>query len=195
MNNNVGIILKSYQPQKCKLALLDREAGKIMAVPNRSDLSNGALITYQRRDQENLSFIHSIDIVDMPFALAQEDIIFVHHVLELCYYFIPQADGNFQVFRSLLRFYEIPTILSSSLMKKIFVIQLFSHLGVQPYVARLRTETIEQIMGTSIDFWVSRSLDCTIERELDVWLLHCIKTHPFAQYFKTSNFLSIHKAL
>lgn len=195
MEKNIGIVLKSYQPQKCKLSVLDRDSGKMMAVPNRSDLSNGSLIQYFKRDQEHLSFIHTIDIIDMPLALAHEDIVFVHHVLELCYYFIPNGSHAPQVFIALLRFYEYPIVLSSPIMKKIFLAQLFFLLGVYPESGRLRTAAIDQLISTSIDFWASQSIDLRIEQELDEWLMHCMRTHPCVEYFKTINFLLMNKAV
>lgn len=195
MEKNIGIVLKSYQPQKSKLAILDRDSGKIMGVPNRADISSGALILYFKRDQEHISFIHSIDIVDMPLALAHEDIVFVHHILELCYYFIPNGTHAPQVFIALLRFYEYPIVLNTSIMKKIFVVQLFFLLGVYPESQRLRSASINQLISTSIDMLASQSIDLRVEQELDEWLMHCIKTHPRAEYFKTINFLLMNKAL
>lgn len=195
MEKSIGIVLKSYQPQKSKLALLDRDAGKITAVPNRADISSGSLITYFKRTQDHLSFIHSIDIVDMPFALAHHDIVFVHHVLELCYYFIPQASHAPQVFVTLLRFYEIPTLLNTPVMKKIFILKLFSLLGVHPESGRLKSANMSELAATSIDFLASQSIDLRIEQELDAWLMHSIRTHPCAEYFKTINFLFMNKAI
>lgn len=195
MEKNIGIVLKNYQPQKCKLVILDRDSGKFMGVPNRTDISNGALITYFKREQEHISFIHNIDIVDMPLALAHEDIVFVHHVLELCYYFIPMGSYASQVFVALLRFYEYPIVLSTPIMKKIFVVQLFFLLGVYPDSQRLRSAGINQLISTSIDIWARQSIDLRIEQELDEWLMYCVKTHPRAEYFKTINFLSMNKAL
>ncbi len=195
MEKNIGIVLKSYQPQKCKLAILDRDSGKIMAVPNRTDISHGALIMYFKREQEHLTFIHSIDIIDMPFALAHEDIVFVHHVLELCYYFIPMSSHAPQIFIALLRFYEYPIVLTTPIMKKIFVVQLFFLLGVYPESPWAKSASINQLISTSIDIWAAQSIDLKIEKELDEWLMHCIKTHPQAAYFRTINFLLMNKAL
>lgn len=195
MEKNIGIVLKNYQPQKCKLAILDRDSGKIVAVPNRTDMSNGALIMYFKREQEHVSFIHSIDIIDMPLALAHEDIVFVHHVLELCYYFIPMGSNASQVFRALLRFYEYPLVLNTPIMKKIFVVQLFFLLGVYPDPQRFNSTSINQLISISIDIWAAQSIDLRIEKELDEWLMHCVKTHPRAEYFKTINFLLVNKAL
>jgi hypothetical protein len=195
MEKNIGIVLKNYQPQKCKLAILDRDHGKIMAVPNRTDISHGALITYFTREQEHISFIHSIDILDLPLALAQEDITFVHHVLELCYYFIPMGSHASQVFIALLRFYEYPIVLNNQAMKKIFLVQLFFLLGVYPEALRSKSASIHHVISTSIDTWAASPIDLRIEQELDEWLMQCIKTHPRAEYFKTVHFLLMNKAL
>jgi len=195
MQKNIGIVLKSYQPQKCKLAILDRDSGKIMAVPHRSDISHGALIKYYEREQEHISFITNIDIIDMPLMLSQNDIQFVHHVLELCYYFIPTGSMAPEVFSSLLRFYEFPLVLVTPLLKKIYILQLFAQLGVYPEHSSIRTPRLQALVTTSIDILATQSLDLMIEQELDVWLVHCIRTHPYANYFKTINFLPMNKVL
>ncbi len=195
MENNIGIVLKSYLPQKSKLTILDRDEGKIVAVPHRSDISHGSLISYVKREQENIYFIYSINIIDMPFALAQEDIAFVHHVLELCYYFIPRGAQAQKAFRLLLRFYEIPTLLHSSYMKKIFLVQIFFSLGVYPDDRGSRSARIHDLAGVSIDFFANQPIDLMVERELDEWLVKSVKTHPCADYFKTMNFLRKNKAV
>lgn len=195
MQKNIGIVLKNYQPQKCKLAILDRDAGKIMAVPNRADISHGALIMYYEREQPYLSFINSIDIIDMPLMLSQEDITFVHHVLELCYYFIPMGSMAPQVFSSLLRLYEYPLLLVTAQLKKIYILQLFAQLGVYPEHSAVRTAHLTQLVSTSIDILATQSLDLRIEQELDAWLVHCVRTHPYAKYFKTINFLPMNKVV
>lgn len=195
VEKSIGIVLKSYQPQKSKLTILDRDSGKITAVPNRSDIRHGSLIAYFKRTQDHLSFIYAIDIIDMPFALAEKDIIFVHHVLEVCYYFIPQASQAQQVFIALLRLYEIPTILSTPALKKIFILQLFFLLGVYPESEGFRSAMMHELVTTSIDFLASRPLHLSIEQELDVWLMASIRTHPCSAYFKTLNFLLMNKAI
>jgi hypothetical protein len=195
MEKNTGIVLKNYYPSKCKLALLDRDLGKIMAVPHRVDISHGTLISYFSRTQESMHFIYNIDIMDMPLALAQHDIFFVHHVLELCYYFIPQGSQALHVFRTLLHFYEFPVILDTPVMKKIFIMKIFFMLGVHPEGNYLRNAQCIELLSTSIDILASRSIDLSIEQELDVWLEYCIKNHPRSEYFKTMNFLFKTKAL
>jgi len=189
VEKNKGIVLKTYQPYKCKLSILDMHVGKIMAVPNRDGIGNGACISYQIDEQPHIYFIRDINIIDMPMALAKDDILFVHHILELCYYFIPMGSTNPRIFPLLVKLYESPHIFQDTLLKKIFLFKCFTTLGLYPESKKFQQHSFLQLAATSIDNLTSPLVDLTIEKELDDWLLHCISSHPCIGNFKTVNFL------
>ena len=112
MKEYVGIIVKTYLPQKYKLAILDKELGKIVCVPHREDIRCGTLISYHLSQQKNVYFIQNITIIDMPLSLAQYNLIFLHHVLEICYYFIPVGSNVPEIFDLLSYILIVPHITS-----------------------------------------------------------------------------------
>lgn len=186
---NKAIVLKTYLPQKYKLCVLDSDLGKVMTVPNRSDIGNGALILYFPREQQMLYFMHGIEIIDSPLMLAKEDILFIHHVLELCYFFVPIGERVPQLFVLLMALYTSQTLLHTIIAKKVFLFQFFACLGLYPEGARFQTPYFHQLAMASIDNIALSPIDLVIEQELDEWLRSCIALHPCTHNFKTVHFL------
>lgn len=189
VERNKAIVLKTYLPQKYKLSLLDWHLGKIMGVPNRVDIGHGALIEYHLREQNGFYFMHGINIIDLPFALAKEDILFVHHVLELCYFFVPLGGEVPRLFDLIMILYDASNALIHDNAKKLFLFKLFSCLGLYPEDPKFRTPYFHQLAGSSIDMITIQPLDLVIEQALDEWLLSCIALHPCTHNFKTVHFL------
>lgn len=189
MEKNKAIVLKTYLPQKYKLSLLDDDLGKIMAVPNRMHIGYGALIHYHARIQNGLYFMHSIDIIDLPFALAKEDILFVHHVLELCYFFVPLGCQTPRLFELIMLLYS-SSVLKHDTVKKIFLFRLFACLGLYPEDQKFNTPYFHHLALAAVDIIMVQPLDMVVEQALDEWLLSCIALHPCTHNFKTVHFLS-----
>lgn len=195
MEKNKGIVLKSYQPYTCKVILLDADYGKITAVPHRENMSNGVCISYYLQEQPNIFFMRDIEIIDMPMALAREDIFFVHHILELCYYFIPMGACVPGIFPLLVKLYDSPHVFENVLLKKIFLFQCFTVLGLYPEGKKFQDPFFLYLSTASIDNLADQSVDLVHEKELDNWLLHCISVHPRIEHFKTINFLHTHRVV
>ncbi|MCX5922704.1 MAG: hypothetical protein NTX86_05265 [Candidatus Dependentiae bacterium] len=195
MEKNKGIVLKTYLPQKCKIVVLDNEIGKIVVVPNRQDISYGACIMYSIREQHNCSFIYDIELIDSPLCLGKDDILFVHHILELCYYFIPAQSSVSPLFNLLILLYESRHVFEDSVVKKLFLFKFFTTLGFYPEGQRFQTPYFHILASTSIDNLIGLTIDLKVEQELDFWLLHCISLHPCINNFKTVSFLHNNRAV
>jgi len=189
IEKNSAIVLKTYLPQKYKLCVLDNALGKVMGVPNREDVGAGAFIEYHAREQQNLYFMHGIEIIDLPMLLAKEDLLFVHHVLELCYFFVPVGSRIPRLFTLLTALYTSGALLQAIMTKKIFLFQLFACLGLYPEGVQFKTPYFHQLTIASIDNIAVQQIDLVIEQELDDWLLNCIALHPCTHNFKTVHFL------
>lgn len=192
---NKAIVLKTYLPQKYKLCVLDDTLGKVMTVPNREDIGYGTLILYHAREQQFIYFMHGIEIIDLPLILAKEDILFVHHVLELCYFFVPVGVRVPRLFQLLTNLYYSPALLHTNISKKLFLFQLFACLGLYPEGAHFQTPYFHQLSIASIDNFALQPIDLMIEQELDEWLLECIARHPCTHNFKTIHFLQNNRIL
>ncbi len=174
--------------------MLDGVLGKIELVPHRQGLTPGMLISYHARVHNNIYFAHTIDIIDVPIALVQNDILFFHHVLELCDYFVPLHSCVQGVFDLLLVLYVADNLVSCTISKKIFLIKIFMLLGMHPEEDRFQTPYFCRLPAESIDTITQQTIESKCEKELDEWLLNCVSSHLHSKELKTMQFLNKNRA-
>lgn len=102
--NHYAIILKSYLPYKRKIAILDRIEGRLDGITDSEKVSAGSLIEYasSTKAANGLHFLHHVELLAMPYGMAKTDILFLHHVLEICYFSIPVGSYEPEIFTMLL---------------------------------------------------------------------------------------------
>ncbi len=183
-----GIILLPANATRKRTVLLDRSDGKIEAFLTR-DVCAGSVISYQKNIFNNMYFISEVNIEYIPLSLAFHDILFLHHVLELCYYFIPVGsciEGLFEVFEWI--YLHSDEILSDK-VKKYAVAKLLVTLGLWPEKYKITTEKIYKLVRAPIDSIRLQDIDLANERELEQWLRFCILQHPCSSKLRTMAFL------
>lgn len=183
-----GIILKTYLCSRNKVTVLDTVLGRIECIPDTQRLCLGGLIQYQGTVHEQHLLVHQVEQIAVPWDLAQSDILFLHHVLELCYLSVAWATREASVFALLCLLYE-QRDWSSLLYKKLFLAKLYLvlHISLEvrsPVVLHLMNKMITE----SIDTVAHQLIDLNMEKELDKWLRACIAQHPYRNHFKTIHF-------
>ena len=190
MKKHVGIVLKQYRPDDSYLVVFDRHEGKLFCrVKYKHPIVAGAIISYFICKSGSYFSFSSMEIVDVPLCLAREQIVFLHHLLELCFYFLPQGGSSIFVFDQIILFYKDEVLLVTPLHKKIFLFKLFVSFGFYVEHAPLSVQLFYRLSSESIDSIVSSSLHLEIERLIDQWLCSCIGAHPKIKDFKTVRFL------
>src|ERR1700733_7630056 len=116
--DSIGIILRKNELLPHKLIILDKVQGKIECISSTPCLSAGSLITYNSRKQGQMHFISDSTLVYIPLSLAQTDMLFFHHVLELIHYFTPVGSCAQEVFDLLAFLYSTEHENMSTLFKK-----------------------------------------------------------------------------
>lgn len=180
-----GIVLKRFVPKKQKIAVFDRSLGRIDCIPHIDTLCHGAVISYYVGKTQPLHHLHNVELIDVPFSLAHAHIHFLHKVLLVCYYFIPQGSAAPEAF-DLLRF--LYTIENNKCVKQfqlVFVCKLFALLGFVPNTLAVDQFIVDQLLTTSIDRLTNYPLELGIEQLLGQWIDACIALHPRAQLLKT----------
>jgi len=153
-------------------------------------LLQGALIRYMLAKRGNAYKITHIHLLEVPFALAKSDILFVHHLLELCFFFLPVGGEAFDVFSLLMILYEPADKLINSLGKKIFIFKLLVAFGYYTSHVPLSVSSFYRLVSESIDSIVNSPLRLEIERNMDAWLFSSVGAHPRFKDFKTIHFLT-----
>ena len=185
-----AIVLYTFGNQYQKVALLDSQYGKLICyIPERS-LAIGAHVEYYLIKKRRYYTAYSVEVIRMPFAIARSDIIFLHHVLEVCYHFIPEGVVASDVFALVEYMYQQSDTITSSVSKKLYVSKLFILFGIYPEKPYIRFNYWQMLLAESIENILRKPIDSGIEQELNIWLRSCIQVHPLAHTFKTLAFLN-----
>lgn len=173
---NLGVVLKSYFPQKNKILLFDKYLGKIsVSVANHNKdprLTNGMIISrYIIDNSKKFNIIKNFEIIEYPISWYS-DIYFLHHVLELYQYCTPKEAVCNELFELIYFLCSSFDKFKSINSKKIFLYKFFLILGIYPsdndfYCHKLAIYSIDKAINIKID------LDN--EKKISNWLFKCIK--------------------
>jgi hypothetical protein len=181
-------------PGKKNISVLDRDLGKIELIikfdKKRRASVNGGLIKYNLAKFNNIYIASDIELLAAPMELAKDDILFLHHVLELCYNFLSINQPAREIFDLLLLLYTVPDTLKNCFTKKIFLAKFFDLTGVANENISSYSPTLRHLICSPIDIMLDRECDEKIHAELTHWLLDCTIIHPRASKFNTTFFLT-----
>ena len=158
-----GIVVRAQSVHKKVIVLLDEHLGKIEGITFKG-FCHGALLEYSVKKAGVRYFINDIQLLDMPFSWARENLLFFHHVLELYNYFIPWDMASDELFHLILFLYTHPEKVESIAAQKAFLYAFFKLVGVHP-----------EEDGKSIEQWIKE----------------CIAEHPHVRSFKTTGYLKL----
>lgn len=197
-----AIVLQNLNPRKKIVCLLDQELGRIEGtispISKIDRIAPGMVINYFIRTWKNMYVFYDIEIIDEPSYLAAHDILFIHHVLELCSFFLPLNDSCEPVFHLVKELYSENRLLEGSIAKKMLLCKFFGLIGIYPENApsygneffNLISRAINSNFDThNIDYSSCNLDDSTMRKKLRSWLLGCVAAHPQAHTIKTIHFL------
>jgi hypothetical protein len=187
---SVGIILKKSRTSPFKMVILDKVHGKIECIATTPSLSIGALITYNVQEQRSHHFISDSTLLYIPLSLAQTDMLFFHHVLELIDNFTHIGNSSEETFDLMAFLYSAEHHTMTTQSKKLFLLKLLTSMGCVPEINEIRTECITKLNTLAIQELSEMIIDTVHEKELDRWLWCCIWQHPYVNQFKTVHFLA-----
>lgn len=189
MNKNLGILLKNYSPKKQKVSLFDKALGRIEATFENSSqrqLNNGSLLAYHaQQTHNNLYSLNALEIIDIPFALARHDIYFLHHILELCYYFLPPQVTAPDTFVLLQAAFNQPLA-----NKLLILLRFFTSISMYPEDVPFESSYFHRLLSYPIEIILKEQLDDEHHKQLKPWLLRCSDMHPYKKQFKTHYLLN-----
>src|SRR5437660_7497788 len=108
------------------------------------------MITYNIHQYRSTHFINYSTLIYMPLSLAQADILFFHHVLELVYYFTHVGNCAKEVFDLLAFLYSASIATMTHQSKKFFLLKLLTSMGSAPEHDEARTKLITQFATIDI---------------------------------------------
>lgn len=202
-----AIILRKFSTTQHKVSVLSNSLGKIALVVLHQQplhrLQLGSLIQFSNPEQSNNIFTTTnLSIYATPIPRDVQDLIWLHHLLELCYYFIPLHQPSQECYLtlhssiSLLDHANLFLVDEWERLKKLCLGVLLLFLGFFPprhlersiiaakNVLLAPTGPIDQekiaLLYDPLQNFIKNS--CT---GLDEWLVECIQSHPRVNAFKT----------
>jgi len=187
----IGIVIKSYQPKKNRIVLFDEQLGMIDAIALHGNIMAGSLIHYHLIPQSNEFYcLRDVELKEVPFDLARYDILFLHHLLELCYYFIPIGSCVIGVFDLLQFLYSADRRYWNSATQKLFIFRLLVVIGFYSTRLFVEEEIMNRLLKASLDKEGTINLAKQHEVIIGCWLRNCVSEHPQVQKFNTVHFLT-----
>lgn len=191
MSKRIGIVLASLAPRRNKIVLFDQEYGKCICVPDRTVINHGMLLSYFVRGDNKTEFLYATEVLATPVPFLAHDLLFFHHIMELCYHFLPLASPSRSFFDLLSCLYNPEIARLNACQQKLFLCKFFATLGIYPDEFAHDPVRISQISFCAIDRILAQNVDLGFkEEELNAWLLGCVLSHPYSAHFKTVHFLT-----
>ena len=187
MHECIGIVLKKISHHK--IALLDKDRGRLDAIIVKP-IGVGTLIIYNiDRQRDTLIYVNQWRMENLPLNLARHDILFLHHIFELCYYFVPLGSFTEKLFELCMFLYTVDTDIElTQQMKKIYLFKILKAIGVYPRLLQLPQPILHEL-EKPLTAWNSAQIAFAYEKKLDEWLRICIGDHPAIAKFKTMHYL------
>lgn len=182
-----AIVLRTYH-DKNRYVLLDQIHGR-RDIYMRKNVSHGSCIEYTIQQK----WVTQCEVILMPDYVIQHDILFFHHVLEICTFFLMEQVGDAHLFALLMQLYTWSHHENTQQRKKMFLIKLLSLIGVYPEDAMISNKYILELSMKSLDSLCDISLNLDCEKKIDEWLWACVMGHPGAVHFRTAHFLRMNR--
>ncbi len=191
---SVGIVLKRLSFSGNKIALLDKKYGRIECITPGCNSAVGSLLEYTIVSK-NALFLKNIQFLYAPLSLGGSDLLFLHHIIELIYYFAPEGSQVSGVFDLLAFLYTIEHMLISMKFKKFFLLKLLILLGATPDIETISSLDVPLLHAMTLYNFDESMMNTQEEKKIDVWLWSCIIQHPCIDTFKTIHFLEKNRVL
>ncbi len=187
MKLHTGILLKSYMPFKQTVSLLDSSLGHITGIFMHDSLSLGTVMSYQLEATGNRYFMKEVELIDMPFMLARHDMLFLHHMLEVCHMFLPKGLDAHRIYELLRLVFHKSVLTKQQKMKILCVLYVLLDLYVDD--ASLYNSYVHELAYMPLDAMIGKEIDINVEKNISRWLYQCMGMHMQVQQFKTVHFL------
>ncbi len=186
--NHTGIVLKNVSTHK--IALLDKRRGRLDGIVTKP-VCVGSLVDYViEKEYGTMVYLTECHMTDLPFAIARQDLLFWHHVLELCFYFVPLGSHTPQLFELCTFLYTVDKDTCWPVQsKKLYLFKLLVTIGMYSRLPQFSAEKLHYFITLPVSEMLHEIMDGPHEKKLDEWLRLCVGEHPAITQFKTIHYL------
>ena len=192
-----GVILRIFSTGR--LCIFTRSLGKIFCsakkTHNQPKLIVGSSLTMQLAQKSvDLLHIENVQNILYPEIQTHDQLSWLHHILELYYFFQPEQQVNIRDFDFLMHYLALIKrehhAASKSQLQKLAVSHFLSQTGFyeQPALHRY-AKFFEEVIDPATSSGVPFSLIGIEEVSMQNLILRCLQEHPHFNKFKTISFL------
>lgn len=180
-----AIVIRSFVPYSYKLALYnDTQGYHELRYTKLSGVFSGALCYYDYTSIHNNTAIGFLEIIDVPHEWAKRDLVFLHHVLEIIFSYVPFQNGCALLLEHLLKLYKICPIEDENFYKKIFICRIFSLLGIYPENREGFDQKFLCLISAPIDIMLNVQTTL-MHYDVDAWIQGCIQAYPVRKIYNS----------
>lgn len=187
---NQGLILKINLSNNT-YTILDNQDGKLtckLDYKNKFKLFPGLFINYQQTAKQGYTLLSQIETELAPTAMTVEKIKFLHHLLELLDFFIPEGMPYPEIADFIKEIYAAPREIDQ-FKQKILICRLFYHFAIVP--EKYQTDRLfDIIINYPVDMISQEEINLESEKYVNNWIIQGINSHPAAYKLKTVRFLN-----
>lgn len=191
-----GIVLRTFHYER--MCLFTQQLGKIFCTnktKNHSVLPGSILSANLSTKKIPSIHIEHIHDVIYPTITTAHDLAWLHHVIELYYFFMPEHQASICDYNFFNHYITAPKKQSRDLSEEIILQKLaishflsltgfYEHPALRNY-AKIFEEVIDRSKLSAVPF----SLNSTEKRFIQNLILSCLQEHPQYNNFKTISFL------
>jgi len=181
------------QKKERRLAMLTHDQGMLACNAYDTPAILGSLVrcTLQRRGAHTIA--SELELMDLPLELARADLLFFHHVLELCAILVPIGSRAPELFTMLQSLYSQWDSRVNDLCKKLFLCKMIISAGMYETLPKIDGNVLSLVLGSPVDMARWSTIELDSRHELDRWLLSCIANYAVGECFKTVHFLTVRR--
>lgn len=189
MEDKISAVIVGHSPGKNETVIVTAEYGLLYL---RFDKAGLRTVVHGQRYilygvQRDARFVvHHALLLDAIPSWFSQDLIFLHHILELYRMSVPFSAPSYEVYE-LLQFLFSPTPPQSlSYFKKLFIGSFFARLGLVPEEPSVRdTGRFIALISRDADSMFESQEDCHNDAQLAAYVRACYEAHPYAHRLKT----------
>lgn len=200
-----ALILKNHATTGKSITILTLSLGKIQAILRHDAhlmrARPGTLIACNLlpiRSSHNY-FVQDLTIIAVPHFTHHPDIIWLHHLLELCYHLLPHLFPHEELFGYLQHYFFMMqknhfSPKQKTILQKACILHMLSLLGAQheePVGTSLWDNVLLIVENMEHEYYTSESplLEACHEEQLTAWILASLQVLPCYKILKTVSFM------
>ncbi len=186
-----AIVVRVYRPYRQSVVILTAAGEKLLAWYRSPRITRllvpGALIAYEAEEAQGRVELRNVELLLLPRIDVREDLLFLHHVLEIIDAFMAEGSNCSAAFATIMKLYASDVEVQED--KKLFVGRLLACMGVYPPLSLDLLPLYRMITKPELESTLRETNSELVQEQLRTWLLGCLSTHPRAHTFVTIDFI------